>query len=276
MTRAAQGRAAHPVKVAISRRGDLPATAKFFADGDGEKIVLRGDYTDGDALVDALIELAETRGLEDILVEGGASVLMQILATGRAALWRLAVSPHSLGDQGHAFLADPETLIRTYPVHAQETLGDTQVYSFDLTAHRLRTLMERAFSLSERCPPSATAFAVGAIACDASLKILSTGFSRETGPSDHAEEAMLSKLGGTIPHTVICTLEPCLTRASKPTGCAQRLVAAGVQHVVYAVAEDATFTDQTGLHYLRERMVKLTEISGYEDRFRSVNGAIYR
>lgn len=273
--RKAAGRAPHPVKVVISRSGHVPNTSKFFTDGNSEKIVLKEDFGDADALVDTLFELARMRGLNDILIEGGATLLHQVIATGRADQWRLAISDHILGERGYAFLAAPQTLLKTYPVRESANLGGTQVHWLDLRVHRLSELMTQAFDLSAQCPPSKTAFSVGAIACDASLKVLSTGFSRETGAKDHAEEALLAKLDGPV-HTVFCTLEPCLTRASKPTGCAQRLVKAGVKRVIYAVAEDGTFTDQAGLKYLREHGVALIHLPGFEARFRQVNAALYR
>lgn len=156
-----------------------------------------------------------------------------------------------------------------------ESLGDTAVFHIDLLLSRAKPLMAQALTLSEQCPASETAFAVGAIACTEDLTVLATGYSRETGPHDHAEEALLSKLN-TSPHTVICTLEPCLTRASKPTGCAQRLVDAGVQRVIYAVAEDRTFTAQTGLAHLHTHGIELLHLSGYENWFRTVNRPIYK
>jgi pyrimidine deaminase RibD-like protein len=200
---------------------------------------------------------------------------MLTLAMTRARYLRLAVSPRQLGDVGHARLfKNFDHFMSTMHVTGTETLGDTTVFHIDLLLSRAKPLMEQALRLSAQCPASSTAFAVGAIACTEDLTVLATGYSRETGPNDHAEEAMLSKLEGP-PHTVICTLEPCLTRASKPTGCAQRLIDAGVQRVIYAVAEDRTFIQQTGLSHLHAHGIELLHLSGYEDWFHSVNGPIY-
>jgi len=57
-------------------------------------------------------------------------------------------------------------------------------------AHFLREAIE----LSRRCPPSPSAFSVGAILVAADGAILATGYSREHDPHDHAEEAALAKL----------------------------------------------------------------------------------
>lgn len=280
-SRKAAGRTPDPVKTVVTHSGDIPHDRAFFTTGTAETIVLSQSPTealgtvkifDGDP-IDAILSLAKTRRVSDILIEGGAQMLR--LALPRARYLRLAISARELGDAGHARLFDDLGAFMTAMyVTKTEELGDTQVFHIDLLLSRAMPLMERAVQLSQRCPPSKTAFAVGAIACTEDLSVLATGYSRETGPNDHAEEALLSKLD-TAPHTVICTLEPCLTRASKPTGCAQRLVNAGVQRVIYAVAEDATFTSQTGLKHLRAHDVELLHIKGYEDGFRAVNSPIY-
>ncbi|MEM7728203.1 MAG: dihydrofolate reductase family protein [Pseudomonadota bacterium] len=279
--RAEAGRAPDPVKVVVTRSGDIPRDRAFFRTGEAERIVLSRTPTDalgtvelfsGDP-IDAVLRLAEARELPDILIEGGAQMLR--LCLPRARSLRLAISSRTLGAKGHARLfEDVDGFVDAQHITRTEILGGTTIHHIDLLMSRLRPLMERAFALSETCPPSETAFAVGAIACTEDLSVLATGYSRETGPTDHAEEAMLSKLDAP-PHTVICTLEPCLTRASKPTGCAERLVSAGVRRVVYAVAEDETFTRQSGLTYLRDHGVELVHVPGFEARFRAANAALY-
>jgi 5-amino-6-(5-phosphoribosylamino)uracil reductase len=276
------GLAPDPVKLVLSRSGNIPVDRAFFSTGSGETIILSASATNapgtivplqGDPIV-AIRKEAENRQLTNILIEGGAQILKLAMPVARTL--RLAVSPQTFGDDGHARLFDDLTAFLN-PLHILkcETLGDTTVYHIDLLLSRARPLMEKAFDLSAQCPPSETAFAVGAIACDEALSVLATGYSRETGPSDHAEEAMLSKLK-VAPHTVICTLEPCLRRASKPVGCAQRLVTAGISRLIYAVAEDQTFTDQRGLDHLQQQGIELIHMPGFEDRFRTVNKAVYK
>ncbi|HVT67559.1 MAG TPA: dCMP deaminase, partial [Trebonia sp.] len=74
--------------------------------------------------------------------------------------------------------------------------------------------MRLAVSLARQCPPSATAFSVGAVVVAADGTELARGFSREGGdPVVHAEEAALAKLAPGDPRlagaTVYSTLEPC-------------------------------------------------------------------
>ena len=81
--------------------------------------------------------------------------------------------------------------------------------------------MRLAVSLARQCPPSDTAFSVGAVIVDAEGAELSRGFSREGGdPVVHAEEAALGKLSPGEPRlagaTIYSTLEPCSQRKSRP------------------------------------------------------------
>ena len=278
--RRAAGKPDHPIKMVVTGSGNIPADRAFFRDGDGEKIVLSQapvetpgtlELFEGD-VIEAIIRVAESRGARDVMIEGGAQLLQQ--AADHTRSLRLAVSPRVLGERGHARLMDdPAGYIELADVTRTEQLGDTAVYWIDPLQTQLRLHMETAFAMSEQCPPSETAFAVGCVGWTKDRAQRATGYSRETGPTDHAEEALLSKLPH--PHTVVVTLEPCLHRASKPTGCAERLVAAGVQRVVYAVAEDETFTRQSGLAFLRDNGVEVIHLPGFEDRFRAVNAAIY-
>ena len=52
-----------------------------------------------------------------------------------------------------------------------------------------------AVELSRLCPPSESAFSVGAVVVAEDGEVLATGFSREQEEHDHAEEVALRKLG---------------------------------------------------------------------------------
>ena len=90
--------------------------------------------------------------------------------------------------------------------------------------------LREAIELSRRCPPSPTAFAVGAVVVAGDGSVLATGYSREGSPHDHAEEVALAKLdpadsrlGGA---TLYSSLEPCRFRASRPRPCAELIIGA--------------------------------------------------
>jgi pyrimidine deaminase RibD-like protein len=106
--------------------------------------------------------------------------------------------------------------------------------------------MRLAISLAWLCPPSATAFSVGAVIVDAAGVELSRGFSREGGDLVvHAEEAALGKVAPGEPRlagaTIYSTLEPCSQRKSRPRTCTELIIAAGLARVVIAWREPALF-----------------------------------
>jgi len=95
-----------------------------------------------------------------------------------------------------------------------------------------------ACDLARLCPPSRTAFSVGAVIVSAEGEELARGYSRETDPHVHAEEAALAKLDPADPRlataTVYSSLEPCGRRKSRPRTCAELIIAAGVRRGVDA------------------------------------------
>jgi diaminohydroxyphosphoribosylaminopyrimidine deaminase/5-amino-6-(5-phosphoribosylamino)uracil reductase len=106
--------------------------------------------------------------------------------------------------------------------------------------------MARAVELALRCPPSATAFSVGAVIV-AGGRAVGEGWSRAEDPADHAEEVALRGAGAAARGaTAYSSMEPCGRRASRPEPCARLLVAAGVARVVYALGEPPNFVEAPG------------------------------
>jgi riboflavin-specific deaminase-like protein len=138
--------------------------------------------------------------------------------------------------------------------------------------------LAQAIDLSRRCPPSPSAFAVGAVVVAADGTVLATGYSRETSPSDHAEEAALAKLGRGDPRlagaTLYSSLEPCRVRASRPTPCAELIIGAGLRRVVIAWLEPPVFAPGGGAALLREAGISVVEIPGLAAEARAVNAAV--
>ncbi|MEH0826755.1 RibD family protein [Micromonospora sp. CPCC 205714] len=113
--RVARGLPPSPLKVTLTERGDLDRTARFFTVGDADRIVYCAspavpkttELLDGVAtVVDAgdpvdpawmLADLAG-RGVDRLMVEGGASVHGQFLAAGVADELHLVVAPFFVGD----------------------------------------------------------------------------------------------------------------------------------------------------------------------------------
>jgi diaminohydroxyphosphoribosylaminopyrimidine deaminase / 5-amino-6-(5-phosphoribosylamino)uracil reductase len=126
--------------------------------------------------------------------------------------------------------------------------------------------MRLAIELAWQCPPSPTAYSVGAVLVDAGGKEISRGFSREGGdPAVHAEESALGKLAADDPRlagsTMYSTLEPCSQRKSRPRTCTQLIIAAGLRRVVIGWREPALFVaDCQGVELLSEAGLAVTEL----------------
>lgn len=115
--------------------------------------------------------------------------------------------------------------------------------------------LRRAIELAHSCPPSQTAFSVGALIIAAGGALLATGYSRETTLHDHAEEAALGKLA---PHdyrlagaTLYSSLEPCSTRASRQHSCTELILVTPIARIVFAWREPELFVDCQGAELLR-------------------------
>ena len=126
--------------------------------------------------------------------------------------------------------------------------------------------MRLAVSLAWLCPPSQTAFSVGAVVVDADGAELSRGFSREGGDlALHAEESALGKVSPGEPRlagaTIYSTLEPCSERKSRSRTCTELIIAAGLRRVVIAWREPALFVaDCQGAELLARAGIEVTEL----------------
>ena len=221
------------------------------------------------------------RGVARLLVEGGAHVLGDFLAAGLADELHLAVAP--------VFVADPAaprlSLPRPAPASPM-TLAETQrAGEVALLRYLLgpggpdQRFLRWAVELSRLCPPSDSAFSVGAVVVSEDGEVLATGFSREQEDHDHAEEVALRKLAprklGPDPRlrhaTIYSSLVPCGARASRPVTCVQHIVAAGVPRVVFAWREPRLFTAGEGAEQLRAAGVSVTEVPDLAGRARVIN-----
>jgi diaminohydroxyphosphoribosylaminopyrimidine deaminase/5-amino-6-(5-phosphoribosylamino)uracil reductase len=108
--------------------------------------------------------------------------------------------------------------------------------------------------------------------------VLATGYSRESSPLDHAEEAALAKLGAADPRlagaTIYSSLEPCAARASRPRPCAELIIAAGLRRVVIAWLEPPLFAAGGGAGVLRAAGITVVEIPGLAAEARAVNAGL--
>ena len=290
--RAARGLPPHPARVTLTATGDLDPGARFFAPGAPRLVycataarpAARACLGDSAVLIDAgdpvslgfiLKDLAE-RGVARLLVEGGEHILGEFLAAGLADELNLAVAPIFVADPAaprlnlpHPGTGSPMTLAEAGRV------GEVALLRYLLGRggpdHRF---LRWAVELSRLCPPSDSAFSVGAVVVGEDGEVLTTGFSREQEDHDHAEEVALRKLGPDprLRHATLYTsLVPCGARASRPVTCVGHIVAAGIPRVVFAWREPRLFTDGEGAEQLRAAGVAVTELPDLAERARAVN-----
>lgn len=136
--------------------------------------------------------------------------------------------------------------------------------------------MRRAIELSRECPPSEGAYSVGAVIVTQDGEEISTGYSREgNDPKVHAEESALAKLPADDPRlataTIYSTLEPCSVRSSRPVGCAQHIINAGISRVVIAWLEPSLFQDCEGVEMLEAAAVEVVELGELAEEAKAVN-----
>ncbi len=138
--------------------------------------------------------------------------------------------------------------------------------------------LREAIGLSRRCPPSASAYCVGAVLVGSDGAVLATGFSRQRDPHDHAEEAALATVDPADPRlppaTLYSSLEPCRFRASRPVPCAELIIAAGLRRVVLAWLEPPVLAPGGGAELLREAGVTVLEIPELAAAARATNTAV--
>jgi diaminohydroxyphosphoribosylaminopyrimidine deaminase / 5-amino-6-(5-phosphoribosylamino)uracil reductase len=135
-----------------------------------------------------------------------------------------------------------------------------------------------AIELSRRCPPSASAFSVGAIVVGQDGVILGAGYSRELAPANHAEEVALARAdaaGVTAAQlgaaTIYSSLEPCAARASRPVPCADLIIGSGLRRVVIAWLEPPLFVPGGGAARLRAAGLAVSVLPGLTAAAKAVN-----
>ncbi|MEU8851054.1 dihydrofolate reductase family protein [Streptomyces sp. NPDC048564] len=300
--RVAAGKPEYPLKVTVSASGELDPAANFWHTG-GEKIVyttekgaerlrrapLAADVVALGADLDwrgLLRHLREVRGVERLMVEGGGTLHTQLLQQGLADEVQLVLAPLFVGDPDAPRLFGPGgyqggrlRLVETRQIE------DVVLMRYEPTAPGAGVLpsaadrrwLAVACDLAAQCPPSETAFSVGAVVVAADGTELARGYSREGGdPVVHAEEAALAKIEAGDPRvtsaTVYTSLEPCTHRASRPVTCARLILDAGVRRVVTAWREPDTFVagaDGSGL--LAGEGVDVVVLPEYEGRAKAPN-----
>jgi riboflavin-specific deaminase-like protein len=252
------------------------------------------------ARLEAVLADLGRRGIGRLMVEGGAGLGTEFLTGGLVDELQLVIAPFFVGDPAAPRFAGPgryphgpgdrmtlaevrevgEVVLLRYrlagalPAGAEGPAAGARGHGADETAAD-RAWLARAIDLSRRCPPSPSAFCVGAVLVSADGEVMATGFSREKDPHDHAEEAALATVDPGDPRlagaTLYSSLEPCRFRASRPRPCADLIIAAGLRRVVIAWLEPPIFARGGGAALLREAGVTVVEVPGLAAEARAVN-----
>jgi len=300
--RVAAGKPEYPLKVTVSGSGDLDPDANFWHTG-GEKIVYTTDKGAERARATGLAadiaplgpdldwrrlleHLHDVRGVRRLMVEGGGTIHTQLLQQGLADELQLVLAPLFVGDPDAPRLFGPGAYQggRLRLVESRR-IEDVVLMRYEPTAPGTGPLpsaadhhwLALACDLAAKCPPSRTAFSVGAVIVAADGTELARGHSREgDDPVVHAEEAALAKLDPADPRlasaTVYSSLEPCAHRASRPRPCARLILDAGVRRVVTAWREPDTFVEGAdGSGLLAGRGVEVVVLPEYEERAKAPN-----
>ncbi|MGW3137445.1 dihydrofolate reductase family protein [Streptomyces sp. NPDC001139] len=302
--RTAAGKPEYPLKVTVSGSGDLDPTAQFWHTG-GEKVLYttdEGARRAGAAGLAAdvvplgpgldwrrlLEHLHDVRGVERLMVEGGGTVHTQLLLQGLADELQLVLAPVFVGDTkaprlfgpggyqgGRLRLVDSRRIEDVVLMRYEPTAPGTGPFPAAAADHHWLRL---ACALAAQCPPSRTAFSVGAVVVADDGTELGRGHSREVGdPTVHAEEAALAKIDPADPRlagaTVYSSLEPCARRASRPKPCARLILEAGVRRVVTAWREPDTFVEEAdGSGLLAAAGVDVVLLAEHEAAAKAPNG----
>ena len=233
-------------KVTLTRSGGLSPRLRFFTAGDADRYVFSPGEITGLQNIATVISTSEAitakyivtelekRGIERLMVEGGAEVLRMFLDEGMADTLRLAVNPRLRQVDGME--------VTTYTLHP------------DTTGEDLRYL-RMAVDEGRKCTPSPTSYCVGAVVATADGRIFA-GYTHETSATHHAEQEAIAKAlaAGAVLRgaAMYSSMEPCSRRASEPESCTQLIIRHGFARAAFALYEPDCFVCCRGALTLRE------------------------
>ncbi len=287
LARLERGLAPEPHKVIIGGRGAIDPSLRIFSspykniiifslkerpelEGLAEVIVM------GEVSAAAVVSELESRGLNEIFVEGGAEILAMFLSEGMADTLRIATNPSIVvGNCSAARFVRPPRLLDIAP--ERRVLGGVEVELYRLKESRRANdleMLQRAIDLSRSCRPSATSYCVGAVVVTSSGEIFE-GYTHETSPTHHAEQEAILKAersGANLEGaTIYSSMEPCSTRSSEPESCSAIIIRHHFSRAIFALYEPSCFVHCTGALNMRLAGVEVECIAELGDAVREVN-----
>lgn len=280
-----------PMRVVISRSGNLDPEARFFTVGEAQRVVFTERPNpalervaevilceEGITARRVVTEL-ERRGVNRLLVEGGAKTLQLFLDEGLADEVREAVNPTiTVGEEGYAhfqFTPPSDAVIRHEELEGMQVT--TTTLHPDTTEEDLREL-KAAIDESRKCTPDMGSYCVGAVVLTADGSRF-TGYTHETSPTHHAEQEALKKAieAGAVLRgaTIYASMEPCSTRKSEPKSCTQLILEHGLKRVVFACYEPSKFVRCDGACTLRAAGVDVRVYPDLAEEVLKINGHLF-
>ncbi|MFI3328189.1 MAG: dihydrofolate reductase family protein [Rikenellaceae bacterium] len=255
----------------------------IFSNVECEELTQR--YDNVEIVVSQLIDAAfvvtelEKRGVERLMVEGGAAILNMFLGSGLVDVLRLACNPAvEVGDESAPRFA-PD--LSDVPLCLRENLGGMEVLTYrfdsgDVTDADERFLA-RAVALGGSSPAKESCYRVGAVVLSSGGELFE-GYTLETSPTHHAEQAAISKalaagvdLRGA---TMYASMEPCSVRSSEPESCSEILLRLGFSRVLFALYEPSHFVECHGAENLRRGGVEVHFVDSLSSSVRAINSHI--
>lgn len=301
--RAARGRPEQPIKVTLTRSGELDPRSNFFQAGQGAKWVYTNEAArprtcrnlasldqvevitlpgEEPSPIDLVLDLAR-RGVCRLMVEGGPRIIELFLRHRLVDQSRMGIAPTWVGQPTAPRLA-PD-LVGSFArarvdLSELERLGPIAVlwheFPREQEPRRLLDLsrLSEAVVLAGQCEAVDRAYSVGAVLVDALGREIAWGFSREGDPSEHAEEAAIRKaarprdLAGA---TLYSSMEPCSKRLSGRPSCVEHILKAGIARVVFALREPTRFVRCEAIEQLRRGGVEVEERPEFANEARAAN-----
>lgn len=280
-----------PMRVVISRSGNLDPEARFFTVGEAQCVVFTERHNpalervaevilceEGITARRVVTEL-ERRGVNRLMVEGGAKTLQLFLDEGLADEVREAVNPTiTVGEEGYAhfqFTPPSDAVIRHEELEGMQVT--TTTLHPDTTEEDMREL-KAAIDESRKCTPDMGSYCVGAVVLTADGSRF-TGYTHETSPTHHAEQEALKKAieAGAVLRgaTIYASMEPCSTRKSEPKSCTQLILEHGLKRVVFACYEPNKFVRCDGACTLRAAGVDVRVYPDLADEVLKINEHLF-
>lgn len=255
-------------KVTLTRSGGLSPRLRFFTAGDADRYVFSPGEITGLQNIATVISTSEAitakyivtelekRGIERLMVEGGAEVLRMFLDEGMADTLRLAVNPRlRLGGRGGASLdAAP---LQSIP-HTCEQVDGMEVTTYtlhlDTTGEDLRYL-RMAVDEGRKCTPSPTSYCVGAVVATGRRPDICRLHARNFRNAPRRAGGHRQGAGGRrcAPRRRDVLLDGAvLASASEPESCTQLIIRHGFARAAFALYEPDCFVCCRGALTLRE------------------------